>query len=352
MSQDVENQTDAPEPFGTDGRRRARAATRAELLAEFRAYLTALNRSPNTINATLRPLKPFFAFIDDLGLDLRAVQLKDIEAYKLGLQKGGRYAAHTVDTYLRAVRRLYVWLERTGRILISPVDGLTMPKIQDALPRTILTATETRQLLDAPDTSTPLGIRDKTMLEVFYSTGIRLSELCSLTVHDVDVDAGYVRVNAGKGNKYRMVPMGRKAGRYVREYLRHVRGRFTGRCRDERALFVGQRGRKIHFLIVERLIRAYAQAAGIRRRVTPHALRHTCATHMLRGGADMIHVQRQMGHASLATTQIYTRVAALEVKATHARTHPREIEPPSSETSAVVPLRGAIGTTADKTEAM
>jgi integrase/recombinase XerD len=116
--------------------------------------------------------------------------------------------------------------------------------------------------------------------------------------------------------------MGRKASEYVKEYLRRVRGRLTERNRDERALFVGKRGRRIHPLIVERLIRAYARAAGVAKRTTPHTLRHTCGTHLLAGGADVAHVQRLLGPARIATTQIYTRVARPDLKRTHARTHP------------------------------
>jgi len=345
MSQDAENTAVAAEPLGNAGKDHAHAREarrlvaaklpgeagtmpdetgREKLCADFREYLVALKRSPNTVFATMRPLTPFFAFLDGRGLDLRAAALRDMEAYKIELQETGRYTAHSIDTYLRAVRRFYAWMERTGKVLVNPTDGLPFPRVKDALPRTVLTPTEMRKLLNAPDTSTPLGIRDKTMLEVFYSTGIRLAELCALTVYDVDVIAGYARVNAGKGNKDRVVPMGRKACDYLKDYLRHVRGRFTRNRRDERALFVGPKGRKIHFLIVERLIRGYARTAGIKKRVTPHALRHTCATHMIQGGADVSHVQRLLGHARLTSTQIYTRVAAQDVKATHALTHPRE----------------------------
>ena len=297
---------------------------RYELLAEFRDYLVTLKRSRATIAATLNPLKPFFAFIDRGSLDLRAVRMSDIEAYKAELVTGGRYTANSIDTYMRAVGRFYAWLERTGKVLVNPMDGLILPQIKDAIPRSVLTPSEMRRLLNAPDTSTPLGIRDKTMLELFYSTGIRLSELCSLTVYDVDPVAGYVRVNSGKGSKDRVVPMGRKASDYIKDYLRNVRGGFTRKRRDERALFVGQKGRKIHFLIVERLVREYARSVGIRKRVTPHALRHTCATHMIHGGADVVHVQRLLGHASIDTTQIYIRVAGRDVKRTHLQTHPRE----------------------------
>lgn len=323
MNQDIENERVAQnhcENGGEDSRARARES----LLADFREYLVALKRSPSTIRATMLPLKPFFAFLDGRGLDFRAAALRDIEAYKIEIQDTGRYTAHSINTYLQAVRRFYAWIERTGRVLVNPADGMALPRVKGALPRSVLTPGEMRKLLDAPDTSTPMGIRDKTMLEVFYTSGLRLSELCALTVYDADVNAGYLRVNAGKGNKDRVVPIGRKACDYLKEYLRLTRGRLTKNRRDELALFVGRQGRKINPLILERLVREYARKAGIRKRVMPHVLRHTCATLMLQGGADIAHVQRLLGHAQLSSTQIYTRVAGRDMKATHAKTHPRE----------------------------
>jgi site-specific recombinase XerD len=163
----------------------AREAGREELVAECRAYLAALKRSPATIAATVQPLKPFFAFLDQCGLDVRAVRRADAAAYRGEL--AGRYAAHTVDGYLRAVKRFYAWLEKTGRVLLNPLDGLPLPRVKDALPRAALTRAEIKRLLDAPDTSLPVGVRDKAMLELLYSTGLRLAELCALTVYDADV---------------------------------------------------------------------------------------------------------------------------------------------------------------------
>jgi len=336
MQECQEIQGKHPRPFENAGEHHAHAreatreGAREKLLTDFEEYLFARKLAPGMVRATVRLVKRFFAFLDGHDLDLRAATVRDIEAYKRELQEAGNYQTSTTHGYLYAVRNLYAWLERIGKVLINPTDGLSLPKVRDAIPRTVLTLTEIRKLLDAPDTSTPCGIRDKTMLEVFYSTGIRLSELCDLTVYDVDVPGGYVRVNNGKGAKDRIVPMGRKATQYVREYLRHARGIFTQNRRDERALFVGQKGGRIHILIVERLVRDYARTAGIRKHVTPHALRHTCATHMLQGGASLPHIQKLLGHVHLTTTQVYTRVAAVEVKATHARTHPREIGPQSA----------------------
>lgn len=300
-----------------------RAKTHAALVSEFTAYLKALKRSPSTLAGYTRSVSVFLAWLD--ARDIRGIRRADVQTYQAMLVESGKYTTHSIHVLMRGVRRFYDWLDRNGRVLVNPTLGLQLPKLEDRLPRTILTKAEMRRLLDAPDTSKLDGIRDKAMLELFYSAGLRLAELCSLTVYDVDMNSGFVRVNCGKGAKDRVVPMGHKATQYVKEYLRHVRGRFTEKRRDERTLFVGKQwGTPINPLIVERLVRHYAEEAGISKRVTPHTFRHTCASHMLADGADVIHVQRLLGHTCIDTTQIYTRVARREVKKTHGKTHPRE----------------------------
>jgi len=312
----------SPTPCENGGENRARAKPDA-LLVEFTAYLKALKRSPSTLSGYTRSVAVFLAWLD--GRDMRGIRRADVQTYQAALVECGKYTTHSVHVLMRGVRRFYDWLDRNGKVLVNPTFGFQLPTLEDRLPRTILTKSEMRRLLDAPDTSRLDGIRDKAMLELFYSAGLRLAELCSLTVHDVDLNSGFVRVNCGKGAKDRVVPMGHKATQYVKEYVRHVRGRFTEKRRDERTLFVGKQwGTPINPLIVERLIRRYAEAARISKRVTPHTFRHTCATHMLADGADVVHVQRLLGHACIDTTQIYTRVAEREVKKTHGKTHPRE----------------------------
>ena len=314
------------EPCENGGEHRARAETRAAsaaLLVDFTAYLKALKRAHSTRLGYTRSVAIFLAWLD--GRDVRGIRRTDVQTYQAALVESGKYTTQSIHVFMRGVRRFYDWLDRNGKVLVNPTLGFQLPKLEDRLPRTILTKSEMRRLLDAPDTSRLDGIRNKAMLELFYSTGLRLAELCALTVYDVDLNSGFVRVNCGKGAKDRVVPMGHKATQYVKEYVRHVRGRFTQKRRDERALFVGkQSGKPINPLIVQRLIVHYAEAAGISKRVTPHVFRHTCATHMLADGADVVHVQHLLGHACIDTTQIYTRVAEREVKRTHGKTHPRE----------------------------
>jgi integrase/recombinase XerD len=302
-------------PCENGGENRAREAGNA-LLAEFIAYLKALHRDPTTIAAYGREVGQFLQRLTEKNiLDVRGVRRADLEAYQADLMTRGRYATNTVHVKMRSVRRFYDWLEKTGKILMNPTAGFRLPKLQDRLPRDVLTAVEVRRLLDAPDTSHRKGVRDKAMLEVFYSTGIRVGELCGLTIYDADLNNGFLRVNQGKGGKDRIVPLGHTAARYVKEYLRHVRGHFTRKKRDERALFVGRRGVGFTPSGIEDLVRQYAKTAKIEKRVTPHTLRHTCATHMLTSGADIVHVQRLLGHEDINTTQIYVRVARRDVKA-------------------------------------
>ena len=321
MTEHAENKGQGDELRGNPGKHRARG----EILDEFKAYLQALKRDPDTIRDYSLGVRRFFEFLDRQGVeDLRAVTREHVRIYQAELTQTD-LTPHTVHARLRAVRRLYEYLEANNKVLMNPAMGVQMPKLTDRIPRTILTKSEMKRLLDAPDTSSFAGIRDKAMLEVFYSTGLRLGELCALTIYDIDVLNGYVRVNSGKGCKDRVVPIGHKARKYVREYMHKVRGRFTKKNRDERSLFVGSRcGRPIHPKYVTDLIHLYADSAGIRKNVTPHVFRHTCATHMLADGADVVHIQRLLGHVLLCTTQIYTRVAGREVKQTHNRTHPRE----------------------------
>ena len=225
---------------------------------------------------------------------------------------------------LIALRRFFEHLEKTDAILVNPTVGLKLPTLPSRLPKTVLTPGETRALLDAPDTQTKKGIRDKAILEIFYSTGIRAGEMTRLTVFDVDYKNGFVRVTRGKFAKDRVVPLGKKACDYVREYLQRARSEWSKEHRDERALWINaiQPHRPMSQQAIDIVVRDAARAAGITRNVRPHVLRHTCATHLVANGANLAYVQRLLGHRSLSTTQRYTRVAAAEVKQTFKK-HPR-----------------------------
>jgi integrase/recombinase XerD len=168
------------------------------------------------------------------------------------------------------------------------------------------------------------GIRDRTILEVFYSTGIRLEELVSLTIYDCDLTGQCLRINKGKGAKDRVVPLGRHAARLLKEYLSRIRPRSV----HNRSLFLNRSGEPLSKQVIQLMVRTYAKQAGITKKVTPHIFRHSFATSLLKNGADIIAVQKMLGHVSPKTTQIYTHVAGVEIKQTHSHAHPREKDKP------------------------
>jgi integrase/recombinase XerD len=299
-----------------------------QALDEHRAtFLEALKIrrcSPATIKNRQGSLTVFFRHLDGQGIaDVRDVSRQAVKDYQLWLLAQD-YTPMTVATRMQAVRRFFEHLEKTDVILVNPCAGIPLPRLGSRLPKAVLTEKEARALLDAPDTQTPAGIRDKAILETFYSTGIRLEEMARLTIHDVDYRNGFLRVNKGKFAKDRMTPLGRKACDYVREYLQKVRAEWSKSNRDERALWLSsmQPHGPLKSQAIEVMVKRYGRVAGIEKRVTPHVWRHTCATHLVADGANIAYVQRLLGHRSLRTTQIYTRTTVAEIKATHAKAHP------------------------------
>ena len=231
-----------------------------------------------------------------------------------------RTQAHRLQTLLGFLR----YLVGQGVLLVNPGEGIELPKFGPRRPpRNVPTEAEVEALLAAPDPTSVLGIRDRAMLEVLYSTGLRVGELVRLKVYDVNLTDGRVQVIAGKGGRDRVVPLGRVATRAVQAYLEKLRPRLVG-SRSTATLFVSVRGGKLWPTAVQTVVRQYARQAGIRRPITPHSLRHACATHMLRGRASIRHIQELLGHRQLSTTQLYTQVEIEDLKAVHQRTHPRE----------------------------
>jgi integrase/recombinase XerD len=277
-----------------------------------------------TLKSYAESLSCFFRFLTATGVpDLREVTRETIRTYQqwLGAQP---YTIWTRSARLQAVRRFCEHLEATDQVFLNPCAGLILVQADRGLPRTVLTRAEARAILDAPDVQWPKGIRDRAILEVFYATGIRLEELTRLTVLDLDLRQGFVRIHRGKFAKDRVVPIGRRAGEALRAYLT-VRARWTVQQRDESALWLAsiQPHRPIRAQVIQVLVRTYAKQAGVTRRITPHVWRHTCATHLVANGANLVAVQRLLGHRSLATTQRYSRVAIPELHQTFRRAHPR-----------------------------
>lgn len=222
--------------------------------------------------------------------------------------------------HLVALRGFYRYLVQEKLLALDPAKLLDIPKTPLKLPD-VLGVDEVRRLLNSPDTRSPQGIRDAAMLEVLYAAGLRVSELTRLKIQDVHLDAGFVRV-FGKGSKERVVPIGQYARQKILFYLEHARGRLL-REKASPYLFVARAGRPMTRQAFWKLLRQYAASAGLTRTVTPHSLRHSFASHLLEGGADLRAVQVMLGHADISTTQIYTHVTTDRLRELHRKFHPR-----------------------------
>jgi integrase/recombinase XerD len=296
-----------------------------EQRASFLEALKIRRCSPATIKSRDGSLALFFRYLAGKGVDdARDVSRQTIKDYQLWSQ-GQNYTPMTVVSRMQALRRFFEHLETTDVILVNPCAGIPLPKLGPRLPKIVLAEQEAKALLEAPDTRTQVGIRDRAILETFYSTGIRLEEMAQLSIHDVDHSNGFVRVNKGKCAKDRMTPLGRKACHCVSEYVQKVRAEWSQNSPDKRALWLSSKPPHgpLKSQAIQVMVKRYGRDAGIEKHVTPHVWRHTCATHLVADGANIAYVQRLLGHRSLRTTQIYTRTTIAEIKATHAQSHPR-----------------------------
>lgn len=228
-----------------------------------------------------------------------------------------------VVVMISAARRFYAWLMDEEKILLSPFEKIEIPKPSKALPRDILTHAEMRRLLFSPDTRKVTGIRDRAILELLYSTGFRRSEVLRLTLGDVDFSERRIFAKEAKGKKDRVVPIGKTAVMWIRKYL--SRARPSLETRPTERIWLNDDGEPMKGYKLGKLLLGYASKAKLSRRITPHTLRHTFATHMIDAGASVAVVQRILGHTSIRTTQIYTRVTIRSLRAVHRRTHPRAI---------------------------
>ncbi len=298
-----------------------------DLLFKFTEHLTVLNRSPGTIKSYV-----FYAehFLQSLNAkDIKQITTTMIESWIADLwdyrnDQGKPYSTGTVSVKIRSVKRFFEFLEKTNVIFIDPAEFITEPKKKKNSIKPVLTPKEVLRVFDQPNLGTLTGIRDRTVLEVFYATGIRLSELCSLTIYDADLMGGVLRINKGKGSKDRVVPLGKHARKFLREYISKVRPRFAKKNRTSRYLFVDYLGKPASKAAITIMIRKCRKAAKIKKQVTSHTFRHTFATVLVKNGADIRAVQKMMGHTNLRTTQTYIRSLGLDIKKEHKKTHPRE----------------------------
>jgi len=296
--------------------------TNAELIDEFCDSLWLEDGlSRNTLDSYRRDLAKFSAWLEQQrGLAILQTTHADIQGFLAHLVAVQKARPSSTGRAISSLKRLFRYLLRQNRITIDPTLQIDTPKLPRNLPKS-LTEQDVEQLLDAPDVQTPLGLRDRTMLEVLYATGLRVSELVTLRVAQVSMDMGVVRV-MGKGSKERLVPFGEEALDWLRRYLADGRGVLLGRQISD-ALFVTQRGEGMTRQMFWYLIKKHARAGGLNKPLSPHTLRHAFATHLLNHGADLRVVQMLLGHADISTTQIYTHVARERLKQLHAVHHPR-----------------------------
>jgi integrase/recombinase XerD len=273
----------------------------------------------NTLAAYRTDLQGLAGWLNARGRTLLSAQRPDLLAYLSQRVRQGVHA-RTTARLLASMRRLYQYLCRDGQRGDDPTLQIDAPRLQRNLPYT-LTEAEVEALLAAPDTAQDLGVRDRAMLELLYATGLRVSELVTLTMTQLNVQQEVVRVT-GKGGKERLVPVGEEALACVEAYLNTVRPRFL-RGGISTAVFVTQRGKPMTRQAFWYLIKRYAQRVDIAKPISPHTLRHSFATHLLNHGADLRALQMLLGHNDLSTTQIYTHVARERLKDIHARHHPR-----------------------------
>jgi integrase/recombinase XerC len=256
---------------------------------------------------------------------LGTIDFRDIRAFLGSIYP--KYKRKTIARKISAVRSFFHYLEKSNRVQVNPSSDISMPKPEKRLPA-YLNVDDMFRLLEGPDRANPLGLRDLAVLEVFYSCGLRVSELAQLDLVNMDFDQRLVRIT-GKGNRERMVPIGRHAIRAVKEYLEARRtlekkGGAGDRIGTEKGpLFLNYRGQRLSTRSIRTVIKKYVRACGLMGDISPHSLRHTFATHLLDGGADLRSVQELLGHASLSTTQQYTHVSMDKLMEVYDRAHPR-----------------------------
>jgi integrase/recombinase XerD len=275
----------------------------------------------NTVQAYGRDLAKLANYLEERGISSwREVDATQIRSFISSLRATG-LSSRTVARHGVTVRQLLSFLQAEGRIKTALLPTLSLPRAPRKLPQ-ILSAEDIQKLLAQPVATKPLGARDRAMLEILYASGLRVSELVTLQTTHVNFQGDYLIVK-GKGGKTRAVPFGRWARERLSEYLNNGR-RALLKGRSSAYVFVTRSGKPLTRQGFWKLIRAYALAAGIDKRVTPHTLRHSFATHLLEGGADLRSVQAMLGHADISTTQIYTHVDGARLKKVHREHHPRE----------------------------
>ncbi len=295
-------------------------APHALMLDGFYSFMVAERRlAPNTVESYSRDLARYVGFAEKAGLRIPDCTRADLLAF-LSCQREQGLSARTLSRMLSSIKTFYSYLAMEGVLEQNPFQDVRTPRLDKKLPE-VMSRQEVEALIGAPDPDSALGLRDRAFFEVLYATGLRVSELISLKLDNINLGAGLVIV-LGKGSKERAVPLGEVAVFWLRRYLAESRPGLMRRGVSSR-VFVNRAGGAISRQGFWKLIKRYCLAAGIAKKISPHVLRHSFATHVLEGGADLRSVQMMLGHSDIATTQIYTHLADGTLKKVHEKHHPR-----------------------------
>jgi site-specific recombinase XerD len=292
------------------------------VIKEYQNHLKALGYADATVEIYRKNLGQFRRYLEGQGIrDLRRVSRETVLDYRARVMEEDN-AVETKALKLRPVKRLFEHLIATNRLLVNPTEGIVETCRRNRKVGIVLTVKEIKKLFEQPNLSFTCQIRNKAIMELLYSTGIRLDELLSISVHDLDFKDKVLYVRKGKRRKQRVVPVGKTVLQSLKEYLDRIRPRHAKRNPGERTLFLDNRGKPLSPACIRHFLREYRLAAGIKKPLSPHTFRRTCATHLLQEGADIRYIQKLLGHTSLKTTQVYTKVIPVDLKKTHNKTHP------------------------------
>lgn len=303
----------------------------APYFEEYLGWLTARNYSALSVIHRRSGMIRFASWCEERGvMRPQEVTRAIVERYQRSLAiarkaDGTALSYHTQADRLFVMKGFFKWAARGNHVLYNPVSEIEMPRLPRRLPRHVLTRTEVESVLSVCALGGAIAVRDRAILETFYSTGVRRLELAKLKLYDLDWEAGCVWVREGKGKKDRVVPIGERALAWIRQYLDELRGGLVFEP-DEQYLFLSDLGVQYRKSQLSDLAKKYLRAAGIDRPGACHLFRHACATHMLEGGADIRFIQALLGHADLSTTEIYTHVSVKKLKEVHSATHPARLE--------------------------
>jgi integrase/recombinase XerD len=320
-------------------------------MLDFLMWLEERNTSRHTLKHWELYLRYFVSWCDERGLTRPAEITRPIlERYQRHLflkrkKNGAPLSATTQASRVTPIRKWFRWLTRNNRVLYNPAADLDLPKVEERLPKHVLTIEEVERVLNLPDTTTALGVRDRAMLETLYSTGIRRMEIIGLQQRDIDYERGTLMVRQGKGKKDRMIPIGDRALAWVGRYRDEVRPELAI-AGDDGTLFLTVTGQAFSDNRMTQMVRNHVRAAGLGNIGSCHLFRHAMATQMLENGADVRFIQAMLGHADIKTTQVYTRVSIRALKDIHSATHPARL------TRATLKPDEAPATVADLLEAL